>query len=190
MKGNNYFNKGQRAFMLGDLQESAKMFSKALGEEYEPVKTLLSRGAVYLTTQEYARALEDFNLVLEIDGNNERAYYYRGITYLRKREYEQAAADFDNSLFLNSQRGTAYFARGVAWTMLGEQDKALADFEQAVAFAHVEAKQIFNIFGKEPALLKRFKDLWEGQEWSTFPRIFTEVELNTIKGWREQHIDQ
>ena len=181
MKGNNYFNKGQRAFLRGDLQESSKMFSKALGKEYESVKTLLSRGAVYLVTQEYSRALEDFNLVLEIDGSNERAYYYRGITYLRKREYEQAAADFDASLSLNAQRAAAYFARGVTWTMLGEKDKAAADFEQAVAFAHVESRQILNIFGKEPALFKRFIDLFNEQGWSTFPKFSQEWKINEIK---------
>lgn len=183
MEGKNYFKLGQRAFVLGNLQESSKMFSKALGLEYEPAKTLLSRGAVYLVAEKYGSALADFNLVLEIGGDNERAYFYRGIAYLRKHRYEEAAADFDAALLLNATRGTAYFARGVAWTMLGNKNRALADFEQAVAHAHLETGRLARIFGPEPVLMSRFVDFWQDQDAEALPKIFTETEIRTIRNW-------
>ena len=156
MEGKDYFKKGQRALIRGNLEECAMMLTEALKREYEPVKTLLSRGATYLITHDLTRALRDFDYVLEIDGNNERAFYYRAITHLRKNEHRQAIGDLDEALSRNPHRGAAYFARGVAWTMLDRQDKAVADFERAVALADSETQSYLNILGSDPELLGRF----------------------------------
>ena len=174
MNGKEYFRKGQQALMIGDLDESSKMFGMALKRDYEPVKTLLSRGTVYLVSNDLVRALRDFSWVLEIDGNNERAFYYRGIIHLRRLEYIQAAADLDEALARNPQRGPAYFARGVAWTMLGREELAAADFQQAVNLAPAEAQIFRRLFGNDPDMLGR---------WESFPAILSVDEIKKIRRW-------
>lgn len=80
MSGKDFFDQAKIEFMKGRPRESITMFDKALEDNYEPIQTLLSRGAAYLSIHEFHNALGDFNQILAQDENNERAYYYRGIT--------------------------------------------------------------------------------------------------------------
>lgn len=184
MDGRDYFEKGQKAFVIGDHEASFNMFDKALEEGYEPIKTLLSRGAAYINIEDYDKALQDFDRVLEMDGNNERAYYYRGVTKLKKGQFQQAAEDLDHTLALNPERGAAFFARGIARAELDREDQAIADFKQAVAYSHVETERFLNMFGSDRTAFQRSMALLQGER-GPLTRMLNTTEIEKLKRWIE-----
>ncbi len=182
MNGSEYFEKGQKAFISGKHEESLEMFSKALEEGYEPVKTLLSRGTVYLHMEENDRAIEDFSKVLEEDGENDRAYYYRGVVRLKKGDYQEAADDIGRSLAINSDRGAAYLARGMARAEIGEEDGAVNDFKQAMGYANVEVEKFLHMMGSHRTGFQRSMALLEGER-GAVTRQLNQAEVEKLKKW-------
>ena len=84
MTSNELLHEAKSKFATGHPRESIELFTRAEEEGCNPVTVYLSRGAAYLTTGEVDKSIEDFNRVLKIDTDNERAFYYRGIAHLRK----------------------------------------------------------------------------------------------------------
>ena len=79
------------------------------------------QGLVFYERMEYARSVDSFNKVLELEPNGKDAYkvyYNRGNAYLKSRQYDQAIYDFTKALELtpSSQKQMRYFileSRGV-----------------------------------------------------------------------------
>ena len=75
-------HEAKKLFATGHPVESIEYFTKAGEEGCNPVTVYLNRGAAFLTTGDFRKAITDFDRVLAIDEDNERAFYYRGIAYL------------------------------------------------------------------------------------------------------------
>ena len=182
MQAKEYFEKGQSAFVSGKHEESLDMFSKALEEGYEPVKTLLSRGTVYLHMDDHDKAIEDFSKALEEEGDNDRAYYYRGVVRLKTGDYQKAAEDIGKSLAINSDRGAAYLARGMARAEIDEEDGAVDDFKQAMGHANVEVEKFLHMMGSHRTGFQRSMALLEGER-GPVTRQLNQAEVEKLKKW-------
>ena len=184
MSGREYFNKGQSAFISGNHAESIKMFGKALQEGYEPARTLLSRGAAFLQTQDFDRALDDFDQVLAREPDNERAYYYRGITRINKGAFQEAVEDLDKAIARNPERGVAFLARGIAKAELERDEDAAEDFKQAVAYSQLEVEQFLTMMGSNRTSFQRSLALVEGER-GPVTTVLDEAEIEKLKTWME-----
>lgn len=179
------FQEAKKLFMSGHPEESIKMFSKAQEEGCNPVQILLSRGAAYIKIGEYDKAIEDLGAVLDIDTDNERAFYFRGIANILKEEYAAAAADLTRSIALNHERGAAFLARSICYVELDRMEEAARDVKTAIAFSNIEVERFTALFGENRTLFDRSMALLEGERgpWSI---VLDEVEINKLKKWIEK----
>lgn len=116
----------------------------------------LKRGNEALANGEWASAVNDFTLAIQInsgdkaaetskqvgavdcaeiatsDDFNACAFCNRGLTHYRSGNLDKAIADFDRALRINPRLADAYNNRGNVWQAKGDLDKALTDFDQAI----------------------------------------------------------
>lgn len=182
MDAREYFEKGQEAFANGNHEESLKLFEQALDGGFDPVKTLLSRGAAYLNLNRYDNAVDDFNRVVDLDPDNERAYYYRGIAKLKTKQFEQAVEDLNTSLAQNAERGASFLARGLALAEIGKDDEAVADFKKAMSYANVETEKFVDTLGGDRTAFQRSLALIEGERLPVTSEL-NEIEMERLLRW-------
>lgn len=101
-------------------------------EDNQKVAIHLKKGLELIKAEKWSEAIQTFNEVINIQGNNQYAYFFRGFSYLKLKQYQQAKIDFDKSIQLDSSISYAYFFRGVTNSALGNKDSAIADLETAV----------------------------------------------------------
>ena len=98
------------------------------------------RGVAYREINEYQRALEDLDYVLELNPNYAIAYSERGITYRMLQNYDQAISDFNYALALNPEDAWTYADRGETYRLRKEFQNALEDFDRALT---LDAKYVW-----------------------------------------------
>lgn len=174
------FQEAQFHYVSGDFKGSIDLFSEAEKEGCNPLNVHLNRGAAYLNLEEYDLAIDDFTHVLEIDTDNERAYFYRGVAYLNKGGFRSAVEDLTQSIRLNHNRGIAFFARGLANAELDNVEDALRDIKTAIAFSDVEVGKFLNQYGSHRTTFDKTMALFEGERgpWSM---ILTEEDVKKFK---------
>ncbi len=184
MRSDDLFQEAQHSFVEGDLHKSIELIEKAEAEGCNPVNVHLSMGAAYLQLKESDHAIVELEKVLEIDPENERAYYYRGIAYLRKGEYESAEKDLTRSIERNHERGVAFFARGLVHAELGHEEEAMRDFKTAIAFSDVEVGNFLAEYGSDRTMFQKSMALVEGERGSR-SIVLNETEVEKLKKWIE-----
>jgi tetratricopeptide (TPR) repeat protein len=184
MTSNEFFSEAKSKFATGHPKESIELFTKAEEQGCNPVTVYLSRGAAFLAMDELDKSIDDFNRVLEIDKDNERAFYYRGMAHFKKGEFNDAVKDLTTSIKFNQNRGAAFFARGLAYAELDRTDESLLDLKTAIAFSNREVAGFANLFGENRTLLNKSMALLEGERgpWSI---VMNEDEVNKLKKWIE-----
>lgn len=82
-------------FLLEDYYNASIAFTKLLVNNPYNVPALFYRGRCYLEMESYGFAIEDFNLVVELDPEHAEAYYFRGIARFFRNERNMAKKDFE-----------------------------------------------------------------------------------------------
>lgn len=95
-------------------------------------KELYQRASSYLTEQRFALAERDFTLVLELNEDLERAYYYRGLARIQLQDYLGAIADLTQALRLEPKAAETRFLRGFAHLRNEAYLLAIKDFSSAL----------------------------------------------------------
>jgi tetratricopeptide (TPR) repeat protein len=134
-------------FASGQIEEAVREFNAAEQDGYELVDIWLSRGAALLVLGRYRLAETDFSNVLEVQKENERAYYYRGIARAARGQHRKAIDDLSASLSRNNDRGIAHLVRGLSYAELGNRSEAVLDINSAGAFSDAEIKSFTALFG-------------------------------------------
>lgn len=175
-------NEGKMRFAAGHPEESIELFSKAAEEGCNPVSVYLNRGAALMVMKMYKEAEDDFDRVLENDGDNERALYYRGIAHMAAGSYQEAIADLSASLASNHDRGVAFLARGIAYAETGQEEEAIADFKNAIVLSNLEVEGFMNMFGANRSQFNRTVELLEGNR-GPWKMVLNDEEVEKLKTW-------
>lgn len=146
-KALDHIRKAKVLFASGQVRESVKEFTLAEQEGYELVDIWLSRGAALLAIGHLSLAERDFSNVLQVQKDNERAYYYRGIARAAQGRHQKAIDDLTASLSRNNDRGIAHLVRGLSYAELGNRSDAVLDINSAGAFSDAEIKSFTKLFG-------------------------------------------
>ncbi len=78
------------------------------------------------------KALEDFDLSLNITTDQPQVYIHRGQCQLELNQPDLALADFDRAVKLAPESASALAGRAGAYFTIGEQEKGMADLDQAI----------------------------------------------------------
>jgi len=92
----------------------------------------------------YGRAVEDFDRAIEINPDDDKAYFDRGYAYNGMGNYMRSVEDFSRAIEINSGSAQFYNDRGVSYMALGDEIHALEDFNRAVEIDPQHAQAYFN----------------------------------------------
>ncbi|MEM9927399.1 MAG: tetratricopeptide repeat protein [Cyanobacteria bacterium P01_D01_bin.50] len=93
---------------------------------------IASRGETYRLLGYYEKAIQDFNLAIELDPCFIPAIVSRGKTYCLMKNYQKALANFDIAISLHPNYAWAIASRGEVYSRTGNYKQALIDFQRAI----------------------------------------------------------
>jgi tetratricopeptide (TPR) repeat protein len=93
-------------------------------------------------------ALSDLDKAIELDSNNELAYYDRGSYYYTHNEIRKALEDFNNVIQLNPECYEAYYKRGYILYELDSYELAKSDFVRAIDLHREYKRELDGLLNK------------------------------------------
>ena len=90
------------------------------------------RGRTALADGKYAQAIENFNVITQLDTADYWSFFFRGIAKYNLGDIRGARQDFDRSVRINPIFTSGYHYRGIAESRYGNYDQALADLQKAI----------------------------------------------------------
>ena len=127
------------------VRDNRKRMLKKLNLDLSTVDALLERAEQFKKNKEYARAIEDYTKVLELEPNNQNAYFRRGGSYLDAKQYMAAVDDYNKLLVLNPNYDRAvHYNRGQAHRNLKNYDAAIADYTKYLEREPNDKEAYFN----------------------------------------------
>lgn len=90
------------------------------------------RGRHALAEGRYGQAIENFNVLSQLDTSDYWTFFFRGIAKYNLGDLRGAKRDFDHSVRLNPVFTSGYHYRGITESRFGNYDAALADLQRAI----------------------------------------------------------
>ena len=90
------------------------------------------RGRHALADGKYALAIENFNVLSQLDTSDYWTFFFRGIAKYNLGDLRGAKRDFDHSVRLNPVFTSGYHYRGITESRFGNYEAALADLQHAI----------------------------------------------------------
>ena len=90
------------------------------------------RGRTALSDGKYAQAIENFNVLTQLDTADYWTFFFRGIAKYNLGDIRGARQDFDRSVTINPVFTSGYHYRGIAESQFGNYNQALADLQRAI----------------------------------------------------------
>lgn len=90
------------------------------------------RGRMALADGKYAQAIENFNVLSQLDTADYWTFFFRGIAKYNLGDLRGAKRDFDRSVRLNPVFTSGYHYRGITESRFGNYDAALEDLQHAI----------------------------------------------------------
>jgi len=114
-----------------DLQNKIKQYSNNINKKINTADNYLLRGDAYLKTQDFFKAVSDYDNAIKIS-NMDEAYFGRGMAKGRMGQIEDAISDLSIYIGRNPNDSVGYTKRGVRYLWLGNHKKAKWDLEKAI----------------------------------------------------------
>ena len=90
------------------------------------------KGRKALADGKYALAIENFNILSQLDTSDYWTFFFRGIAKYNLGDLRGAKSDFDRSVRVNPVFTSGYHYRGITESRFGNYDQALADMQKAI----------------------------------------------------------
>ena len=109
-------------------EEARQQFDAAIGD----AEMYLRLGNAAYDSEDYRRAIQDYDEAIRLDPQAALAYHNRGLAYGTLGQYERAIEDYNEAIRLNPQNAMAYYNRGVAYHKLGQYERAIEDYDEVI----------------------------------------------------------
>lgn len=133
-KSSKLLNDGLRKVVKGDFDAAIITFSKAIEAQPDMLDGYLYRGTAYIDIDQYQRALDDLNYVVQRDPENHLAYYNRSIAWMALGEKDLALTDLNRAIELSPEDAGYYLFRSIVLSDKEEYVLALEDTAKAIEF--------------------------------------------------------
>ena len=90
------------------------------------------RGRRALADGKYSQAIENFNVLTQLDTADYWTFFFRGIAKYNLGDIRGARQDFDRSVHINPVFTSGYHYRGITESRYGNYDQALSDLQKAI----------------------------------------------------------
>ena len=91
------------------------------------------RGRQSLADGKYSQAIEQFNILAQLDTTDYWTFFFRGIAKYNLGDLRGANTDFNTSVRLNPVFTNGYHYRAITLSRFGKYDDALTDLEKAIS---------------------------------------------------------
>ena len=92
----------------------------------------MMRGRQALADGKYSQAIENFNVLSQLDTADYWTFFFRGIAKYNLGDLRGAKTDFDRSVRLNPVFTNGYHYRGITESRFGNYEQALGDLQKAI----------------------------------------------------------
>jgi tetratricopeptide (TPR) repeat protein len=114
-------------------QFSAALSSKNWSSELvNKAHAYLYRGNIYLSQNQYAQALADYDMVVQLDPQINDVYWNRAIAAFYVQDYQKSLDDFTKITELDPSSKEAFFNVGVSHENLGNYEGGIAGYSNAI----------------------------------------------------------
>ena len=86
---------------INDYDAALYQFSGVLIQNAYSVNSRLGKGRIHLLRNEYEQALDEYNIVLEVDPNNAESYFYRGVALRQLDEGFLSSTSFIRAILID-----------------------------------------------------------------------------------------
>jgi tetratricopeptide (TPR) repeat protein len=155
-----YIDYGINLIALGNYEEAIAQFDQAYRDKDVKVikqnnkKLFRGKGIAYYYSKQYEKALEQFDLALEINelsDLNVDILYYKGNTLMAIGSYDLAAEIYSNILSKDEKDVSALLERAYCYQVLGAYENALEDYNKVIS---LDPNNYDGYFGKFSLLLE------------------------------------
>lgn len=115
--------------MEGDYEQAMKECNAAIegGDFEQKYNVYLQRGTMLALANNFEGALADYNVYLQHDTQDNKAYRWRGIAYYELGKYQEAMKDVQSALDIDPNDAIAYMYRHRIHKQLGNKQEARLD---------------------------------------------------------------
>lgn len=115
-----------------DYDKALSYYQSALAMDPVYTENVYNNIAVlYFDRGQYDLAIRSFTVLLSIQADDYRTYFYRGNAYFKKGDYVRAIQDYNAALKLNRQNPTVFLHRGASYFNTSQFALAHIDYLQA-----------------------------------------------------------
>jgi len=129
----------------GNYHQEEQYYNNALWHNPYHSLTWYNKGILYNDIKKaYNKAINYFDISIEIDPGDSDAYASRGIAYRNIHEYQSAIHDFDKALKIDCLNSTIYLNRGLTYAFIGNLKDAINDYTKAISCNQNDAEAYYN----------------------------------------------
>lgn len=148
-----YKELGELDKAISDYSESYKYMVKEKGDEQSIVNVLECRAHIYYTQKNYAKADEDYHLMLKHNEASQDAMIGLARNMMEREEYDAALAMLDKCQKYNADYYETYHIRMQVYDRMGEANKAIDN-----ALLYLEKTESYNVVYNIIDILKKNYD--------------------------------
>lgn len=119
----------RQALARGDSAQAVAIATKLIADEPKNPAAYAARAGIYDSLREFAKAVDDYNRVVELAPESLVAYQRRGEDQFRLGHFPQSVADFDKVVELAPAREPHHWQRGISLYYAGEFRRGAKQFE-------------------------------------------------------------
>lgn len=99
--------------------------------------------------KDFAGALSDFTIAIEMMPDMAEAYHSRGLLYGKEHhKYKKAIKDFTRAIKAKPDYAEAYYNRGVTYVILDDLENSFADLKKASELGYKDADILIEKYSK------------------------------------------
>jgi len=127
-----YILRGKMKYELGDFQGAVSDYDMALKLEPLEEKYQYYRFIALFEAQQYRKALQAVDRLVEINKDFYGYYFYKGNVYQEMKAYDSAIYMYSIAIIKNYQNADSYYERAVSYKETGQYNKAMEDYNTAI----------------------------------------------------------
>jgi tetratricopeptide (TPR) repeat protein len=139
-----YHARGQVYMAMHRFREAVDDFTTAESFNHRSIDIHIDRAAALYNTQEYDKALREYQQILAAEPNNAAAFFGKGLAEENLGMTEEALDDFKHTLTNRADYGAAYEEMGTIYFAKGDLKKAYENYTNAIKTAPTIPRFYFN----------------------------------------------
>lgn len=114
------------------LEKNINLYTTNITNNPNNAINYIKRGQLYFDLHEFQQAIDDMNNALQLDDNQDEAYFWRGMALARDGQIDAGISDLSIYLERNPTSSLGYTKRGVRYIWKGDLKQAELDLRRAI----------------------------------------------------------